>query len=375
MTDTTTAAPAQTPMRPLLEEAGAAFGEVAGHPVARHFTDGAAEYGAVRDSAGVAVREDRARFRLWGKDPARMMHGLITNDLLKAEPGRGVYAAMLTARGRMIADVRVFRRADGEVLVSIAREALEGTREHLKKMVPPLFARWADATDAVAEIGVYGPRAREVVSGVLGTEIPALAEDAFVEPEYAGARLLVAATREAGGEEGFDVFVPADRAADLWTALRAADVRAVGFGVLETLRIEAGRPRYGRELTEETIPTEAYESSGLMGRAISFHKGCYTGQEVIVRIAHRGHVNRHLRGLLLGDAPAPAARAAIVNPETGKEVGWTTSAAFSPRLGQTVAMGYVRRELQPGAEVRIGAADGPAARVVGLPFERGDAGE
>ena len=106
-----------------------------------------------------------------------------------------------------------------------------------------------------------------------------------------------------------------------------------------------------------------------MDRAVSFHKGCYTGQEVIVRIAHRGHVNRHLRGLLLGEAPAPAARAPLVNPQTGKEVGWTTSAAFSPRLGQTVAMGYVRREIEPGAEVRIGAADGVSARVVGLPFE------
>ncbi|WP_420126506.1 aminomethyltransferase family protein [Longimicrobium sp.] len=374
MSDTTTAAPAPGALRPLLEQAGAAFGEVAGHQVARHYGDGAAEYGAVRASAGVAERADRARFRLWGKDPARMMHGLITNELLKAEPGRGVYAAMLTARGRMIADVRVFRRADGEVLVSVAREALEGTREHLKKMVPPLFARWADATDEVAELGVYGPRARELLSAALGAEIPALAEDAFVEPDFGGARVLVAATREAGGEEGFDVFLPAESAAELWTALHAAGARPVGFGVLETLRIEAGRPRYGRELTEETIPTEAYESSGLMQRAISFHKGCYTGQEVIVRIAHRGHVNRHLRGLLLGDAPAPATRAPLVNPDTGKEVGWTASAAFSPLLGQTVAMGYVRREIGPGGEVRIGAADGPAARVVSLPFTTGDAG-
>ena len=375
MSDTTTAAPAHDALRPLLEQAGAAFGEVAGRRVARHYGDGAAEYRAVRESTGVADRADRARFRLWGKDPARMVHGLITNDLLKAAPGQGVYAAMLTAKGRMIADVRVFRRADGEVLVSIAREALEGTREHLKKMVPPLFARWADVTDEVAEIGVYGPRAREVLSKALDAEVPTLGEDAFVEPELAGARLLVAATREAGGEEGFDVFVPADRAAELWTALRAADARPVGFGVLETLRIEAGRPRYGSELTEETIPTEAYESTGLMDRAISFHKGCYTGQEVIVRIAHRGHVNRHLRGLLLGDAPAPAFRAPLLNPETGREVGWTASAAFSPRLGQTVATGYVRREVQPGAEVRVGAADGPAARVVDLPFARDHAGE
>jgi folate-binding protein YgfZ len=375
MSDTTTTAPTHGALRPLVEQAGAAFGQVAGREVARHFGDGAAEYRAVREAAGVAERGDRSRFRLWGKDPARMMHGLITNDLLKAQAGQGIYAAMLTAKGRMIADVRVFRRADGEVLVSVAREALEGTREHLKKMVPPLFARWADATDDIAELGVYGPRARELLTAAVGAEIPALVEDAFVEPDFGGARILVAATREAGGEEGFDVFLPAEQAAALWTALRDAGARPVGFGVLETLRIEAGRPRYGAELTEETIPTEAYESAGLMARAISFNKGCYTGQEVIVRIAHRGHVNRHLRGLLLGDAPAPAVRAPLVNAETGKEVGWTASGAFSPLLGQTVAMGYVRREIGPGGEVRIGAADGPAARVVSLPFAVGDAGE
>ena len=161
---------------------------------------------------------------------------------LKAEAGRGVYAAMLTAKGRMIADVRVFRRADGELLIGIAREALEGTREHLKKFVPPLFARWADVTDDVVEIGVYGPRSRELLGRALGAEIPELAEDAFVEPEWSGARLLVAATREAGGQEGFDVFVPAERAAELWTALRGRGMeigaRPVGFGALETLREE-----------------------------------------------------------------------------------------------------------------------------------------
>jgi folate-binding protein YgfZ len=366
----TTEAPAQSALRPLLAEAGAVFGQVAGREVARHFGDGAAEYRAVREDAAVADRADRARIRMWGKDPARMIHGLVTNDVLKAPPGQGVYAAMLTPKGRMIADLRVFRRADGEVLLDIAREALEGTREHLKKFVPPLFARWGDVTDQTAQLGVYGPRSRALLAQVLGTELPALAEDAFVEPEWNGARLLVAATREAGLEDGFDVVLAADQAEALWTALRDAGARPAGFGALETLRIEAGRPRYGTDLTEETIPTGAYEAAGLMERAISFGKGCYTGQEVIVRIAHRGHVNRHLRGLRMGDAPAPAPRAPLFHPETGKEVGWATSAAFSPLLGETIAMGYVRREVEPGMPVRVGAADGPAATVATLPFEK-----
>ncbi|HEY0021257.1 MAG TPA: aminomethyltransferase family protein [Longimicrobium sp.] len=373
----TTAAPPAAPIRALLESAGAVFGQVAGREVARHFGDGNAEYRAVRESAGIAQRGDRGRFRLWGKDPARMIHGLITNDLLKAPAGQGVYAAMLTPKGRTIADLRVFRRegAGGpEVLVDVAAEALEGVRDHFKKFVPPMFARWADATDEITALGVYGPRSRELLSAALGTDISPLDEDAFVEPEFGGARLLVAATREAGGEDGFDLFVPADHAAELWRMLRergaGMGARPVGFGALETLRIEAGRPRYGIDITEETIPTEAYEQAGLMNRAISFTKGCYTGQEVVIRIAHRGHVNRHLRGLLLGDVGVPAPRAPLTDVDTGKPVGWTTSAAFSPMLGQTIALGYVRREVQPGEDVQVGEGGEGRARVVKLPFDR-----
>jgi folate-binding protein YgfZ len=355
-------------LRALLEAEGAVLGEVAGRAVARHFGDGAAEYRAVREGVGVALRSDRARFRMWGKDPARMLHGLVTNDLLGAPPGRGVYAAMLTPKGRMIADLRAFRGAEGEVWVSVAAEARAGVAEHLKKFVPPMFARWEDVTDSVAEVGFYGPRSGEVLGRALGGAALPGEEDAFVETEVGGAPVLVAATREAGLEEGFDLFVDHGALAPLWARLRE-HAPPVGFGALETLRVEAGRPRYGVDLTEETIPTEAFESAGLMERAVSFSKGCYTGQEVVVRIAHRGHVNRHLRGLLLGDAPAPAFRTPLVNPETGKEIGWTTSAAFSPRMGQTVALGYLRREVGPGGVVRVGSGEGEEARVSALPFD------
>jgi folate-binding protein YgfZ len=176
-----------------------------------------------------------------------------------------------------------------------------------------------------------------------------------------------------GLEEGCELFAPASAREALWRALaegaEGMGGRTIGIDTIETLRIEAGRPRYGADLTEEIIPTEAYEESGLLQRAVSFTKGCYTGQEVIIRIAHRGHVNRHLRGLLLGDGPAPEPGTPLFNPATGKEAGRLTSVAFSPRLGRTVALGYVRREVQPGAAVRVGAAEGAEATVARLPWE------
>jgi folate-binding protein YgfZ len=207
---------------------------------------------------------------------------------------------------------------------------------------------------------------------VVDGEVPALEEDAFVEAAFGSATVVVLGTREVGGVEGYDLFAPAEQVPALWTALvdagAAMGARPVGFGALETLRIEAGRPRYGAELEEDVIATEAFEATGLMPRAVSFTKGCYTGQEVIVRIAHRGHVNRHLRGLLLGDAPTPAARAPLFHVDTGREVGRVTSAAFSPLMGQTAALAFVRREIGPGGRVRVGSADGAEAEVVALPF-------
>jgi folate-binding protein YgfZ len=364
----------ETPLRESEAALGAVFGEVAGARLPRHYGDPPAEYHAAREAVGVADRSDLAHVRLWGKEPARMLHGLITNDLLGAPSGRGVYAAMLTPKGRMIAELRAFvlPRAGGtEVLVELPREALDGTTAHLKKFVPPMFARWANVSAEVGTIGCYGPRARELLTRVLGADVPALDEDAFLEASFGSERVLTAGSRYTG-EPGFDLTAASTVLPALWDSLLAegADlgVRSVGFGTLETLRIEAGRPRYGAELTEETIPTEAYESTGQMKRAISFTKGCYTGQEVIVRIAHRGHVNRHLRGLLLGDVPTPAPRTPLFHPESGKEVGWTTSAAASPLRAQTIALAYLRREVAPGDTVRLGAAEGAEGRVVEVPF-------
>jgi aminomethyltransferase len=342
------------------------WGEVGGHPVVRHFGDPDAEYQVVRTRAGVADRLDRARVRLWGKDPVRMVQGLITNDLAGASSDQGVYAALLTPKGRMLAELRAFRR-DPEVLLDLPREALSGTTEQLRKFVPPMFARWTDASDDTGCLGVYGPQGLEVLRRTLG-DIPALQEDERHDATWEGESLLVVGTRDAGGEEGYDVLAPIAVIPGLWNALLAAGGQPVGFDALEVLRVEAGRPRYGAELTEDIIPTEAWESTGLMPRGISFTKGCYTGQEVIIRIAHRGHVNRHLRGLLLGDAPAPIAGTPLLHPDTGKQVGWTASAVFSPLLGQTVALAYVRREVMPGSPVRAGDAD---ATVVQLPFSRG----
>lgn len=357
-----------------LEAGGSAPDDTATTPAR---VDAAGEYRAIREAVGVVERSDLAHIVLHGRDPVRMVQGLITNDLAAAADDRVVYAAMLTSKGRTIAPIRagVMGGAGGqtEVWIDVQRDVLAAATDHLRRSIPPLYAKWKDVSDQRGTVGVYGPRARELLALVLGDGPYPPAEDTRTRMHFGDRPVLVVGTRYAGGEEGFDLTVDTEILPELRDSLLASAPALgggqAGLATLETLRIEAGRPRGGYELTEEVIPTEAFESIGMMDRAISFGKGCYTGQEVIVRIAHRGHVNRLLRGLVLpvgGAIPARGSR--IFSPESGKDVGWITSTTFSPRMGRLVALGYVRRQIEPGDGVRIGSPEGVNASVTALPF-------
>ncbi len=343
---------------------GARFATEGGLEVPRHYGEPAAEYAAARDRAAVFDRAERTFLRVHGRDPVRMIQGLLTNDLSGAPADRAVYGAFLTPKGRMVADARVLREEGGALLLDVEKTARDALVAHLQRYVPPLFAR-VDAGPAgePAMLGVYGPTAAAVLETVLGTAPPpAAAEHALWTLSWRAGEARVLRSALTGDPGGYDVIVPGAALPALWDAMIAAGARPAGHGALEVLRIEAGRPRWGRELDETVIPLEA----GLRASAISETKGCYTGQEVIVRILHRGHVNRSLRGLLLGDVPAPASGAPLTSPDTGREVGRVTSACASPRLGQTIALAYVRREIEPDGRVLVGGDT--EAKVVALPF-------
>ncbi|HEU5208406.1 MAG TPA: glycine cleavage T C-terminal barrel domain-containing protein [Longimicrobiales bacterium] len=334
-------------------------GELYGSDVVRSYGDAANEYAALRADAGVVVREDRVVLRVHGRDPVKMVHGLVTNDLVSLAPGQATYAVLLTPKGRMLGEMRVLRRED-DLLLDVDAAALDGVLTHLKKFVPPLFARFEPAEYAV--LGVYGSRAYDVLRSVCDAPASALAEDQAATGTFAGDVVHVIGSGWSGGA-GADVFVSAAHADALRDALMAAGARACGHAALDVLRIEAGVPRWGAELDETTIPLEA----DLGKRAISTTKGCYTGQEVIIRILHRGHVNWHLRGLLLGDAPVPARGTTLARPGEDRAVARITSACVSPRFDQTIALGYVRREIEPPAELVL-ADTNAQAQVVLLPF-------
>jgi tRNA-modifying protein YgfZ len=307
----------------------------------------------------VLIERSRGLVQVQGRDPVRMIQGLATADVQALTREQGTYTAFLTAKGKMVADARVFRRGSPdapELLLDVAPAARADLLDHLRRFVPPLFARAEDVSDQWAVVGVYGPGASAVVAAVAPAAAAGAPEEAVVQTD--GADDGFAARTGITGDDGWDVFVPVERRAGVMEALLEG-ARPAPAETLEALRISAGRPRWGRELTGDVIPLEA----GLLQRAISQTKGCYTGQEVIVRILHRGHVNRHLRRLVFeGDAPEPGVE--LFEAAGHRPRGVVTSAVANE--AGALGLGYVRREVEPPAELRVGAPDGPAVRVEAL---------
>lgn len=308
-----------------------------------------------------------------------MLNGILTQSLPPALTpgeagvvrGEGRYAAMLTPKGRMISDLRVLPAGAGEeeaFLLDLPAPALPEVLGHLARMLPPRLARVTDLTGSRASLIVLGPGgpdwlAREALGlRVDAGDVAGLPEHAFLQVGQGDDVLRVVRIGEylapAWG-------VMADRGSV--EALRRRGVEtglpALGDAELLALRVEAGRPAWGAELDGSVIPPEA----GLEVRAVDHTKGCYIGQEVIVRIRDRGHVNRHLRGLLLGGAPPPDPGTELFAAGGAKSVGRVTSVAHSPRGGQFLGLGWVRREVEVPGRVRVGTPEGPEVEVRALP--------
>ncbi len=360
-------------MRDLHEAAGALFGNVAGVELPRHYGDPSGEYGTAVGAVGVVDRSHRGRLVLSGKAPIQMLNGVLTGRMPTEQverpaggsTGRAEYSAVLTQKGRMVTDVRAFHTGTSEeerVFLDVPAAGLTALLGHLAKFVPPRLATTEDVTERTGMLTLVGPGSTAllaelgVVDGVTEDELDGLGEDDVISASGSDA-VRVVRTKVVRGM-AYDVFAEGEAVRTLWERAVAAGAGPVGQGVWQTLRVEAGRPAYGQDMDETTIPYEA----GIVERAVDHTKGCYTGQEVIVRIRDRGHVNRLLRGLLLGDMPTPAVGVELFHGDEGKTVGRITSAVSSPYFGETIALAYVRRAVEPRTSVRVGA-DGPNAEV------------
>jgi tRNA-modifying protein YgfZ len=315
----------------------------------------AAEQRILQAECGLLDRSERGKLALSGGDAVDFLNGQVTNELADLRSGEGRYAAFLTHKGKMLGDLRVLAVGDDageparELSLDTERIALQALFDMIRRFKVGYDVQLHKRTLERGLLSLIGPRS----AAVAGPGALADAEHANAQLQIDGVSALAVQT-----DVGVDLFCDSGDAEALRAALLQRGAVAVSQLAAECLRIEAGRPRYGVDMDDSTIPQEA----GINERAVSFTKGCYVGQETVARLHYRGKPNRHLRGLRLAQPAASGERLLLDE----RDVGRLGSVAVSPALGP-IALALVRREAQPGGVVRVGD-DGTTAEVCELPF-------
>jgi folate-binding protein YgfZ len=292
---------------------------------------------------------NRGRLCLIGKDRQAFINGQVTNNVKDLKPGKGCYAALANAKGKMTSDLNIFILEE-EVLLDFEPGLTGKISDRLEKFIIADDVQLVDASTTFGLIHIVGSDPRFVV--------PALAGSTW-EIKKDGDNYV--ATTPRLRVPGTDIFFPLT-AENPVTALRNSGLRELTPEAFDTIRIEQGIPKFGVDMDENTLAPEA-----LGDTAISYSKGCYIGQEVIARIRTYGQVAKALRGLRL-DPAAPVPKHGDKIFHDGKEVGWITSAVFSPKLERPIALGYVRKECnQIGTILSVNDS---RAEIVPVPFQK-----
>jgi folate-binding protein YgfZ len=312
--------------------------------------DAAAEpaYLAATTSCGLLDRSQQGKLALSGAGAKEFLQGQVSNDVLALSPGTGCYATLLTPKGKMLADLRILDAGD-ELLLDTERVALQELFNVIRRFSLGYDVALHKRTLESGLISLLGPESARVTgAGSLGGE----------EHTHAPVQVGSVQARAIRTELGIDLLCDAAQTAALTAALVSAGAVVISEAIADTVRIERGRPRYGVDLDDTVIPQEA----DLNGRAVSFTKGCYVGQETVARLHYRGKPNRHLRGLRLTTPVDSGAEITFGD----RVVGHLGSVGHSPSLGP-VSLALVRREAPPGSQVQVGP-DEVEAVVVELPF-------
>jgi folate-binding protein YgfZ len=331
------------------------------------------EYRALHEGAALLDRTaERGRLELRGADRRGYLHGLLTNDIAALSAGAGCYAALLTPQGRMISDMRVSDLRE-RLVIDLPAATSEGVRQRLADFIFSEDVEVEDIGAAVAQCGLYGPAAAQLATSVLdrgaedSEDLASVPLSGNVERTFLGRPALLIRSDDFG-VGGFEILIDVSQGELLRQALSDAGARSLDAATADVARVEAGRPAFGRDMDATTIPLEA----GIEDRAISLTKGCYVGQEIIIRVLHRGQgrVAKRLVGMVgaAGEGPLlPGMRL----EHGGREIGTLTSAVDSPRLRRPIALGYVHRDFsEPGHVLEVRHGDDPvrSVTVVTTPF-------
>jgi folate-binding protein YgfZ len=330
--------------------------------------EGSVGYKAAREGAGILLREDRGFLQVTGSAPGEMLKGILSGripqTMVPEDGGRSeglyAYSTILTPKGKMVTDLHLLPTPTGDFLMVLPLAGMEGALAHFKKYLHPRFAQLRERTDDLSYLSIVGPAATEVASRVLQMDADFLPDHGrVVSLPLSEVGPVILLGDEGAGSGALHLLLPAGKG----EALRAKGLEEGGEALTmedwNTLRIEEGRPLFGAEMTTEIIPVEAR----IHDEAIDYEKGCYTGQEVIIRLRDRGQVNKRLCLLLLGQQAPPAPGESVFSPDSDRRVGWITSSCRSPKLGQTIALGFIKRSVELGDRVALGGPQGPSGEV------------
>jgi glycine cleavage system T protein len=350
------------------QAAGAVLREQYGWLMPARYSTHEQEYRAVREAAGLFDLSNSGAIHIAGTEAVTFLHNLVTNDVKGLSegqnPGKGMAAAFLTPHGKVRALCSILALGEGYLIVNDPQ-----THEKVFKYIFPFsYAgdfKVVDVSDQMRIISVQGPKSLLVMKEVCFEPVPALEEHDWVRGKIAGNDVTISRVSRTG-ELGFDLFVPAEAIEDVWDFLLLKGafhgLQPVGFEALDVLRIEAGKLVYGIDVDEGNMMLETG-----MSEAVSFTKGCYTGQEAVVMATHRGHPSKRIEGLTI-DGPVPAHRDRVLRGDS--EIGYITSAVTSATLGSVIALAYLKwGAAEGGTRVEIDSKAGRLpATVVDVPF-------
>jgi folate-binding protein YgfZ len=338
-----------------------------------------AEYAAIHKACGLLDETQRGVLEVGGKDRAAFLNNFLTNETWSKATkqgmpaGTGVYAFLLNGKGRVVADMNVLELGD-KIYLEMDRRLIPTVRSVLEKYV--FTEKVTFATPEVRVLGMYGPGAIGVLQEA-GATLAELAELAVRAVGVGGATCWAAGDATCGAG-GVKLMVPAgDVGGDVgkvWEALvkpyqeqtNKRTLRPVGWAMFNACRIEAGRPIFGIDFSDESLPAE----TGAFERAVSVTKGCYLGQEIVARMYARQQVAKRLVGLRMEDDALPTSGAEVLT-ESGDRVGQVSSSTLSPVLGRAaIALATVKKGFfEEGTVVKVPAEGAMrTAKVVGLPF-------
>ncbi len=308
-----------------------------------------AEHNHVRQNVGMIDLAFIGKIKLTGKDNSFYLHNRLSNSIETLKPGEGCYATLLDYKGRMISDLYVYRLSDF-ILVTTPPDTRKELATNFQKFIFGEDVQVEDITETWGIISVQGPNSKILLDQVIQPSIDKLSILQNVEREFKGLKGIIIQTVWTG-EEGYHLVYPNQVIQPLWLDLlekgKTLNVKPFGLTAFDTLRLEAGIPIFGRDMTQDNIPLEAD-----LKHAISYTKGCYPGQEVIAKITNLSHPWRILIGLeIQSDSPIPAHSVIQVK---GEHIGHVTSSAFSPTLNKIIGLGYVKWDYrEPGNEVDV----------------------